>query len=95
MTGEAHDEFFGVPQDQRIAPPAITDVAPSLVPPPTGPARQPQVAFAGEPQEQHIEEPFSEPEPRAEAIDQGRLEPTPTVQQRKFSAPHLEWDATR
>ena len=31
----------------------------------------------------------------AEAIVQGQVEPTPTVQQRKFSAPSLEWDATR
>lgn len=31
----------------------------------------------------------------AEDIDQGLVEPTPTVQQRKFSAPVMEWDATK
>lgn len=101
MTGEAHDEFYGVPPEQRVAPPAITDVAPSSVPPssirPSQPT--PQVVFSGapsdEPPQQHTDQPFSDPEPRAESLDQGRLEPTPTVQQRKFSAPSLEWDATR
>ncbi|KAK0875524.1 glycogenin glucosyltransferase [Friedmanniomyces endolithicus] len=39
--------------------------------------------------------PFTDPQPTAEAIAQGKLDPTPTIQQRKFSAPHLEWDATR
>ncbi|KAK0320422.1 glycogenin glucosyltransferase [Friedmanniomyces endolithicus] len=39
--------------------------------------------------------PFTDPQPTAEAIVQGNLDPTPTAQQRKFSAPHLEWDATR
>jgi glycogenin glucosyltransferase len=31
----------------------------------------------------------------AEEIEQGHVEPTPTVEQRRFSAPHMEWDATR
>ncbi|KAF2628176.1 glycosyltransferase family 8 protein [Macroventuria anomochaeta] len=31
----------------------------------------------------------------AEDIDQGLVEPTSTVQQRKFSAPEMEWDATK
>ncbi|KAJ4399647.1 glycogenin glucosyltransferase [Didymella pomorum] len=31
----------------------------------------------------------------AEDIDQGLVDPTPTAQQRKFSAPEMEWDATR
>ncbi|KAK3068387.1 hypothetical protein LTS18_000684, partial [Coniosporium uncinatum] len=35
-----------------------------------------------------------EPEP-AEQFDQGLIEPTPTAQQRRFSAPHMDWDATR
>lgn len=39
--------------------------------------------------------PFSEPGDMAENIDQGIVEPTPTVEQRKFSAPEMEWDATR
>jgi glycogenin glucosyltransferase len=39
--------------------------------------------------------PMSEPGEAAENIDQGLTEPTPTVDQRKFSAPIMEWDATR
>jgi glycogenin glucosyltransferase len=39
--------------------------------------------------------PMSEPGEAAENIDQGMTEPTPTVDQRKFSAPAMEWDATR
>ncbi|CAD0083859.1 unnamed protein product [Aureobasidium vineae] len=30
-----------------------------------------------------------------EELAQGRVEPTPTVEQRRFSAPQAEWDATR
>lgn len=41
------------------------------------------------------EPPMTEPGEAAENIDQGLAEPTPTVQQRKFSAPLLEWDATK
>jgi glycogenin glucosyltransferase len=41
------------------------------------------------------EMPLSEPGEAVENIDQGLTEPTPTSQQRKFSAPHMEWDATR
>lgn len=41
------------------------------------------------------EPPMTEPGEAAENIDQGVTEPTPTVQQRKFSAPEMEWDATR
>lgn len=32
---------------------------------------------------------------RAEKIAQGYIEPTPTTEQRRFSAPQMEWDATR
>jgi glycogenin len=40
------------------------------------------------------EPPLSEPEDLAESIDQGIAEPRHTVEQRKFSAPQMEWDAT-
>lgn len=39
--------------------------------------------------------PFTEIGEAVENIDQGIVEPTPTVEQRKFSAPNMEWDATR
>ncbi|KAF2209242.1 glycosyltransferase family 8 protein [Cercospora zeae-maydis SCOH1-5] len=38
---------------------------------------------------------MTEPGEPSENIDQGRVLPAPTVEQRKFSAPHMEWDATR
>jgi glycogenin glucosyltransferase len=41
------------------------------------------------------EQPLSEPGDLAENIDQGVVEPTPTVEQQKFSAPEMEWDATK
>ena len=41
------------------------------------------------------EQPLSDPGEPAENIDQGVVEPTPTVEQRKFSAPEMEWDATK
>lgn len=40
------------------------------------------------------EAPLTEPVDQAEQIQQGLVGPTPTAQQRKFSAPHMEWDAT-
>jgi glycogenin glucosyltransferase len=41
------------------------------------------------------EVPMTEPGEPAENIDSGVTEPTPTEQQRKFSAPEMQWDATR
>jgi len=41
------------------------------------------------------EPPMTDPGEEAENIDQGVTEPTPTVEQRKFSAPEMAWDATR
>ncbi|KAF1935641.1 nucleotide-diphospho-sugar transferase [Clathrospora elynae] len=41
------------------------------------------------------ETPMTESGDVAQNIDQGVIEPTPTVQQRKFSAPEMEWDATK
>ncbi|KAM3415239.1 hypothetical protein BST61_g8770 [Cercospora zeina] len=38
---------------------------------------------------------MTEPGEPSENIDQGRVLPAPTVEQRMFSAPHMEWDATR
>lgn len=38
---------------------------------------------------------LTDPSEVAEDIDQGLVEPTSTVQQRKFSAPEMEWDATK
>jgi glycogenin glucosyltransferase len=43
----------------------------------------------------NTEMPFTEPGERAENIGQGIVEPASTVEVRRFSAPHMEWDATR
>ncbi|KAF4549352.1 Glycogenin-like protein [Elsinoe fawcettii] len=42
-----------------------------------------------------VEAPPSDPADHAEQIVQEMIEPTPTVEQRRFSAPINEWDATR
>lgn len=55
----------------------------------------PAIVVVEEPPPTATEVPFSEPGELAENIDQGVVEPTPTSQQRKFSAPVMEWDATR
>jgi glycogenin glucosyltransferase len=41
------------------------------------------------------EPPMTEPGDMAENVDQGVVEPTPTQELRKFSAPEMEWDATK
>ncbi|KAH4258411.1 hypothetical protein HBI70_231530 [Parastagonospora nodorum] len=41
------------------------------------------------------EPPMTDPGEVVENIDQGVLEPVPTTEQRKFSAPDMEWDATK
>lgn len=41
------------------------------------------------------EPPMTEFEDEIQNIDQGVIEPTPTVEQRKFSAPEMQWDATK
>lgn len=38
---------------------------------------------------------MTDPSEVAEDINRGLVEPTPTVQQRKFSAPEMAWDATK
>jgi glycogenin glucosyltransferase len=88
--GEATNIYGGVAPERRIAPPSTTDVAPAIAPPsmtqPPAPVEVPTST---------VEEPFTEPVEQAEAIDQGIIEPAPTVEQRRFSAPQMEWDATR
>lgn len=49
-----------------------------------------------EPEGTHTAEaPFTESGEPAENIEQGIFAPVPTVEQRRFSAPQMEWDATR
>jgi glycogenin glucosyltransferase len=38
---------------------------------------------------------LSEDRELGEELGQGRIEPTSTAEQRRFSAPQTEWDATR
>jgi glycogenin glucosyltransferase len=85
VVGEATDVHYGFAPEERIAAPPSTEIAPQIAPP--EPAREiPTVT---------VEPPFTEPGETAENIDQGVTEPTPTVEQRRFSAPQMEWDATQ
>jgi glycogenin len=83
--GEATDIYYGYPPEERIAPPPATEVAPTIAPH-SEPPEIPKIT---------AEEPFTEPIPEAEAIEQGIVEPVSTTEQRRFSAPQMEWDATR
>jgi len=61
-------------------------------------AAQESYASAGYPEETPLtttEAPFTDPGEEAENIDQGITQPQPTIEVRRFSAPHMEWDATR
>ena len=56
---------------------------------PTQPAPPPEAPATS------TEAPFTDPGEAAEDINQGRVVPPPTTEVRRFSAPHMEWDATR
>ncbi|PVH96754.1 glycosyltransferase family 8 protein [Periconia macrospinosa] len=68
---------------------------PSIPSEPQPPVSQPPVPEVVVEPEISAEQPFSEPGEAAENIDQGVIEPTPTAEQRRFSAPQMEWDATK
>lgn len=61
--------------------------------PPSAPV--PNIVIEPEATASTTEQPMTEPGEAAENFDQGVLAPTPTVQVRKFSAPEMEWDATK
>lgn len=61
----------------------------------TQPAPAPQPPSPSEAPVTTTESPFTEPGEDAKNIDQGRIESQPTIELRRFSAPHMEWDATR
>jgi glycogenin len=84
VTGEATDMYYGFSEAERIAPPPVTEVAPQIVP-----------SISVEPPPTAVEVPFTEPGEEAENLEQGVTEPVPTIEQRKFSAPQMEWDATQ
>lgn len=42
-----------------------------------------------------IEQPMGDQPDTAEQVHQEAFEPAPTVEQRRFSAPHVEWDPAR
>lgn len=92
--GESTDIYHGYAPEERIAPPPAYDIAPAMAPhsaPDVPPPSQSQIPTTT------VEEPITEPIPEPEAIGQGRVESTPTTttEQRRFSAPHMEWDATQ
>jgi hypothetical protein len=94
VTGEATDTYYGFAPEDRIAPPTSTEVAPQVITHEPSPAPAPTPEPVEEPMIT-VEQPFTEPGEVAENLMGGQSEPTPTVEQRRFSAPQMEWDATR
>ncbi|RDI76466.1 hypothetical protein Vi05172_g13569 [Venturia inaequalis] len=45
--------------------------------------------------DRHLRAPPPQYQQEVEAIDHGKVEPTPATEQRRFSPPHMEWDATQ
>lgn len=64
-----------------------TGYPPTSIPPPS--QSPPEASLTS------TEAPLTESNEQIEQLEQGLIEPTPTVEQRKFSAPQMEWDATR
>lgn len=94
VAGEATDAYGGVAPEEHIPLPPPTEVAPVFTQP------QAEVTIVT------VEPPFTEPEEHHEVLDQvkaqqqevsdqGKAEPLPTQELRRFSAPHTQWDATR
>jgi len=83
VTGEATDAYGGFAPEEQIPLPPPTEVAPVFTQP------QAEIPIVT------VEPPITEPEVQLEALDQGKAEPLPTQEQRPFSAPHVQWDATR
>ena len=63
----------------------------SPAPPPTTPEYKPPLEASAV----TTDAPFREPGEHAENIHRGIIQPQPTSQVRKFSAPHMEWDGTQ
>lgn len=97
-----HDKHFKAPAPQQ---PPVYGVSqqygkgevPSIhisTPPADSSAPFPNILVEPEAPVTTTELPFSEPGEPAENIDHGVVEPVPTSELRKFSAPQMEWDAT-
>lgn len=84
-TGTHSDGYYATGYPMDVNNPA--HAAPAVITAPYAPPAQ-ATAVTTEPS-------FTEPTQRAEAIEQGLIQPVPTAQQRKFSAPYMDWDATR
>lgn len=87
VKGESTSASEGYAPPPTVEPIQGRQPAPQV--PPTDVNAQPEASPV------YTEAPFTEPGEPAENIAQGLHEPTPTVQQRRFSAPQMEWDATR
>lgn len=107
VAGEATDAYGGIAPEEHIPLPPPTEVALAFTQPQAPVSTQPQAPVFTQPQAPVFTQPqapvpittvepsITEPEERHKALDQGRAEPLPTQEQRKFSAPHIKWDATR
>ncbi|KAH8701305.1 nucleotide-diphospho-sugar transferase [Phaeosphaeriaceae sp. PMI808] len=76
------------PQIQERGQGTKASTAPSIV-------IEPSIVIAPKAFTSTAEAPMSDPGDEAQNIDEGLTEPTPTIEQRKFSAPVMEWDATK
>lgn len=74
---------YEAPQYQPVERPDLEEQAASSVAPDV------------ETPQQSTEQPMSDPGEPSENLSHGVTQPVSTTQQRKFSAPRMEWDATR
>ena len=82
VTGEAYSTTYGYSSQPPIIPAQHVSAEP---------ASEPGVASLTSAAEQSI----ADQPGMVETIQRGEYEPTPTVEQRRFSAPMMEWDASR
>lgn len=90
--GELLSRWWQV-HDRHLRKQASGTAQPHLQVPSSAPV--PNIIIEPEAHVTTTEPPLSEPGEVAENIDQGVIEPIPTTEQRKFSAPEMEWDATK
>jgi hypothetical protein len=94
--GETVDMYYGVPEEERLPPPASTDVAPSIT---VYEAPKHDDSGHEQPAASQTIPSFTLQEPTPEPEEEKPL-PQPTYHEHKpetqvFQAPEMEWDATR
>ena len=87
-------------QTQSASGWAATGQLPGDQPPPPTPSDHPAIPapssyLPSDEPDTSLELPLTESSDKAEDLEKGLIEPTPTSEQRKYSAPFNDWDATR